>query len=221
MNIKITLALLAGASITNLCAQQVTDYRNVISIHAGPSHYWGTMPGISSPSAAYQNRLRNGMAWDLSYYRLLGRGNFRFVMGVRYQGNHYAHSDDTHADRLTLHYITPLLPQMGFCKSGTRYAFFLTAGIGAQTYSDASTVYGKSRDVKTGGRIALNIGANAEYCFTPRWGVSARMDLLNSGSYSYRVTYHGQRWLVDKSSVADFNSSYNQISLKIGINYHF
>lgn len=205
------------AGMLDLQAQELTDTHSVLSVHVGPAWYAGKMLGIANSSDSYQDKLRNGVAWDAGYLYLFGNNAFRFALGGLYQGSRYEHADGNTADLLKIHYLAP---QVGIYKLGNRYALSLTGGLGYQLYTDESTVYGRPRKVDMD-RIAFNVGISGEYCFTSHWGVAARFEWVNSYSDSYRVTYHERIWTVDKSNVAGEGGGLSQLSLKLGVNYHF
>ena len=100
--------LLLGLLIqaVSVMAQEASAGKSMFSVHVGPSWYLGKMIGITNNSDAYQNDLRNGIAWDADYYFLGDKyisGSFKLAPGFIYQGACYKCTRDESSDKILMH----------------------------------------------------------------------------------------------------------------------
>lgn len=114
-----------------------------------------------------------------------------------------------------MHYIAP---QFSLSMVRQRYQLQFSGGVGYQMYADKSKVYGKPRDVSMN-KMAANLAFAGEYFISSRWGASARLNWLASGSDTYSVKYHGEKWNVEEPKTG--TGYFGQLSLTFGLNYHF
>lgn len=204
----------------SLGAQTVSKGKSILSVYAGPSHYMGKLIGITDNSDEYRDNLRNGFTWSASYYYVANASSsnpLKFLPGIIYQGTRYKHSAAESSDKIMMNYIAP---QLGLCYFKPHYILSLAGGIGYQFYSDKSTVYGKPRDVSMD-KVAWNLAASGEYLFTAKWGVSAKVNWIVTSSDSYSVKYNWKKWQVEDPRLSGGGGSLSQLSLLIGLNYHF
>lgn len=204
----------------SLPAQDMPMGNALFSIHAGPSRYVGDLIGITSPSDAYRDGLRDGAAWGAGYYFLGIRnfaGSFKFAPGVIYEGGRYKNRHDSGSDKLLMHYVAP---QVAIFFIRPKFNLSVSTGLGYQFYKDKSFVYGRPRNVSMD-KLAYNLSAGGEYRFLPYMGLSAKLSWVASSSESYSVRYHGERWQVDSPSLNDGGRSFSRLSLLFGMNFHF
>lgn len=203
-----------------LFAQEKLSEKSLFSIHAGPSWYLGKMIGITNPSDAYRNALRDGVVWDVNYYYLGDKylfPSFKLSPGLVYQGGQYKNAHDEGSDKIGMHYIAPQIA-LFFVKE--KYNLSLSTGLGCQFYKDRSIVFDKPRDVSMN-KLAYNLSAGGEYRFARHFGISARLNWIVTASESYSVRYHGQKWQVESPELAGGGGCFSQLSLLMGMNIHF
>ncbi len=218
---KKCLFLLGGMiSILSLFAQEATVGKSQFSIHAGPSWYLGKMIGITNHSDTYRNDLRDGVAWDVNYYYLGDKNishSFKVSPGLVYQGSQYKNTHDGGSDKILMHYIAP---QIALFFVQQKYNLSLSTGLGCQLYKDKSFVYDKPRNVSMN-KLAYNLSAGGEYLSSPHIGISAKLNWTVTSSESYSVSYHGQKWQVESPELSDGGGCFSQLSLLLGMNFHF
>lgn len=204
----------------SLFAQDTSKGESMLSIYAGPSWYAGKMIGITNYSDSYRNGLRDGVAWNMSYY-YLGRKSvgktFKLAPGFIYQGGCYKNAHDEGSDKMLMNYIAP---QLALFMVKQKYNLSLSTGPGFQFYKDKSIVYDKPRNVSMN-KLAYNISVAGEYLFSQHWGISAKLNWIVTGSESYSVKYHGQSWQVESPELSEGGGCFSQLSLLFGLNYHF
>ena len=220
--IHLLFGLMSGLMIYTLpLLSQNTDIKkNLFTFQVGPSWYIGNFMGITNYSDQYQNNLQNGISWNATYY-YLGRRSpskpYKLAPGLIYQGGRYKNRHEEGSDKILMHYIAP---QLALYLFKHRYNLSLAVGAGYQLYSDKSTVFGKAREVSMN-KFAYNLVAAGEYVLSPQWGVSARLDWIKSRSDNYSVDYHGIKWSVEDPQINKGKEHFSQLSLLIGLNYHF
>lgn len=217
---KYVLLLGLLIQVVSLSAQEASIGKSMFSVHAGPSWYLGKMIGITNNSDAYRSDLRNGVAWDVNYYFLGDKyisNSFKFAPGLIYQGSRYKDAHEGPSDKILMHYVAP---QIALFMVKQKYNLSLSTGLGYQHYKDKSFVYGNPRDVSMN-KLAYNLSAGGEYLFSRHIGVSAKLNWIVTSSESYSVRYHGQKWQVESPELSDGGGCFSQLSLLVGMNFHF
>ena len=214
------LWLLLGALTfsASLQAQNEFSRKSVFTLNVGPSWYSGQFMGITNDAGSYSDDLRKGMAWSLGYWyqgKAPTEEGLKIGPGFIYQGSSYRQTHETGADKIGMHYLAP---QFGVFYLRTHYQLQLSTGIGYQFYNDKSTVYGKSRKVSMD-KIAYNLALGGEYYLSRQWGVSARLNWLASNTERYSVRYNGKTWNIEHPENGE--GYFGQLSLLVGLNYHF
>lgn len=206
--------------VVPLIAQEKKIGKSMFTIHAGPSWYLGKMIGITNYSEAYRKDLRDGVAWDASYYFLGDKFIFnscKLSPGLFYQGGQYKNSHEEGADKILMHYIAP---QIALFMVKPKYNLSVSTGLGYQLYKDKSVVYDKPRNVSMN-KLGYNLSASGEYLLSSHVGVSAKLNWIVTSSKSYSVSYHGRTWQVETPELSDGGGCFSQLSLSLGLNYHF
>lgn len=217
---KYVLLLGLLIQVVSLSAQEASIGKSMFSVHAGPSWYSGKMIGITNNSDAYRSDLRNGVAWDVNYYFLGDKyisNSFKFAPGLIYQGSRYKDTHEGGSDKILMHYVAP---QIALFMVKQKYNLSLSTGLGYQHYKDKSFVYGNPRDVSMN-KLAYNLSAGGEYLFSRHVGVSAKLNWIVTSSESYSVRYHGQKWQVESPELSEGGGCFSQLSLLVGMNFHF
>lgn len=217
---KYVLLLGLLIQVVSLSAQEASIGKSMFSVHAGPSWYLGKMIGITNNSDAYRSDLRNGVAWDVNYYFLGDKyisNSFKFAPGLIYQGSRYKDTHEGGSDKILMHYVAP---QIALFMVKQKYNLSLSTGLGYQHYKDKSFVYGNPRDVSMN-KLAYNLSAGGEYLFSRHVGVSAKLNWIVTSSDSYSVRYHGQKWQVESPELSEGGGCFSQLSLLVGMNFHF
>lgn len=217
---KYVLLLGLLIQVVSLSAQEASIEKSMFSVHAGPSWYLGKMIGITNNSDAYRSDLRNGVAWDVNYYFLGDKyisNSFKFSPGLIYQGSQYKNTHEGGSDKILMHYVAP---QIALFMVKQKYNLSLSTGLGYQHYKDKSFVYGNPRDVSMN-KLAYNLSAGGEYLFSRHVGVSAKLNWIVTSSESYSVRYHGQKWQVESPELSEGGGCFSQLSLLVGMNFHF
>lgn len=217
---KYVLLLGLLIQVVSLSAQEASIGKSMFSVHAGPSWYLGKMIGITNNSDAYRSDLRNGVAWDVNYYFLGDKyisNSFKFAPGLIYQGSRYKDTHEGGSDKILMHYVAP---QIALFMVKQKYNLSLSTGLGYQHYKDKSFVYGNPRDVSMN-KLAYNLSAGGEYLFSRHVGVSAKLNWIVTSSESYSVRYHGQKWQVESPELSEGGGCFSQLSLLVGMNFHF
>lgn len=217
---KYVLLLGLLIQVVSLSAQEASIGKSMFSVHAGPSWYLGKMIGITNNSDAYRSDLRNGVAWDVNYYFLGDKyisNSFKFAPGLIYQGSRYKNTHEGGSDKILMHYVAP---QIALFMVKQKYNLSLSTGLGYQHYKDKSFVYGNPRDVSMN-KLAYNLSAGGEYLFSRHVGVSAKLNWIVTSSESYSVRYHGQKWQVESPELSEGGGCFSQLSLLVGMNFHF
>lgn len=217
---KYVLLLGLLIQVVSLSAQEASIGKSMFSVHAGPSWYLGKMIGITNNSDAYRSDLRDGVAWDVNYYFLGDKyisNSFKFAPGLIYQGSRYKGTHEGGSDKILMHYVAP---QIALFMVKQKYNLSLSTGLGYQHYKDKSFVYGNPRDVSMN-KLAYNLSAGGEYLFSRHVGVSAKLNWIVTSSESYSVRYHGQKWQVESPELSEGGGCFSQLSLLVGMNFHF
>lgn len=208
--------VLAGVLFTTtMCAQYGEERNTTLSAHVGPSWYMGNLIGITDRADAYCDDLRKGIAWNVNFFHLFGERSMKFGLGFLYQGSTYKNTHETGSDKIRMHYLAP---QLGLAYVQERYSVQFSSGMGYQYYHDKSTVYDRPRKVSMN-KWAANLALSGEYYLARHWGVSGRLNWVISCSDSYSVEYHDEYWDVEHPQKG--NGEFGQLSLTLGLNYHF
>lgn len=196
-----------------LHAEEPTDKMHSVSLHMGYANMPGGTAGLTNSAHSYERDLCSGISWDAQYYL----HPFRWIgFGFLYSGYSAKGSLEYSSDHVYTHYIAP---QFAFyCLSSERMNVRLNLGTGYLRYKNNSMVYEKERRV-SGGRIAGNIGANAEYMLTPRWGISADVQYVFTNLRKVDSRYHGETIQVKFPSEDRLKVS--RLNISLGLGYHF
>lgn len=206
--------------VMSVVAQEASIGKSMFSVHAGPSWYLGKMIGITKNSNEYQSGLRDGVAWDASYNFLGDKFIFescKLSPGVLYQGGQYKNNHADGSDQVLMHYIAP---QISLFMVKQKFNLSVSTGLGYQFYRNKSIVYDNPRDVSMN-KLAYNLSLGGEYLLCPHVGISTKLNWIVTDSERYSVTYHGQKWQVDSPELTEGGGCFSQLSLLLGLNYHF
>lgn len=196
-----------------LTAENPVTNKHSIAFHLGYANMLGGTAGLTNSSHSYERDLCSGISWDAQYYlrplKMLG-------FGALYSGYSAKGSLEHGSDHVYTHYIAPQFAW--YCLNNERMNIRLNIGTGYLRYKNNSTVYEKERRV-SGGRIAGNIGANAEYMLTSHWGISADLQYVFTNLRKANSKYHGETILVRFPSEERLKVS--RLNISLGLGYHF
>lgn len=194
-------------------AENPVNNPHSISLHMGYANMLSGTAGLTNSAHSYERDLCSGISWDAQYHwhfkKMIG-------FGLLYSGYSSKGSLEHSSDHVYTHYIAPQFAL--YCLNSERMNIRLSAGTGYLRYRNNSTVYEKDRRV-TGGRIAGNIGVNAEYMLSSHWGISADLQYILTNLRKVNSKYHGETILVRFPSEERLNVS--RLNISLGLGYHF
>lgn len=170
----------------SLFSQSADWQHHSFAIRAGYGNMLQGTKGLTNSSKSYEDMLSHGITWDVQYYY---RPLNRLGIGLLYSGFTSKGKHDEGSDHLYTHYIAP---QIGlYCLDTHWFALRFNAGVGGFTYLNDGKVFGKSRRAK-GGSIAANIGINAAFKISPRWGIETDIGYMFANLHKLRSHYHDE-----------------------------